>query len=315
MATKERTKKATTKPSAEEKLCGELIELMEKGKNPWRKEWVSKNDGRHQNLITGNFYHGGNVALLEMYAMARNYEEALWLGGNQGIKAGLTIKKGSKAVYITRPQLNAREIEGKDGKPKLDNNGNPVIAAWTSYKPCPVFHVSCFEGEGLEEMKKKALGEEQTRNEEPKRLEDCENAAKAYHKQEEIETVWVGSRACYKPSRDQINMPERRLFDNSEALYATWFHEMVHSTGHKSRLNRLKAASFGSSEYAKEELVAELGAFLICHRLQISSNTTNHAAYLNSWISSLRQDPKYLMKALGKATSAVNRILGSEVTK
>ena len=253
------------------------------------------------------------MALLEMYAMARDYEEALWLGANQGIKAGLTIKKGSKAVYITRPQLNAREVEGKDGKPKLDNDGNPVIAAWTSYKACAVFHVSCFEGEGLEEMKKKALGEEQVRNEEPKRLEDCENAAKAYHKQEKIETVWVGSRACYKPSKDQINMPERKLFDNSEALYATWYHEMVHSTGHESRLNRLKPASFGSSEYAKEELVAELGAFLICHRLQISSNTTNHAAYLNSWISSLRQDPKYLFKALGKATSAVNRILGSEV--
>ena len=108
-------------------------------------------------------------------------------------------------------------------------------------------------------------------------------------------------------------MPERKLFDNSEALYATWFHEMVHSTGHSSRLQRLKAASFGSNEYAKEELVAELGAFLICQRLQISSNTTNHAAYLSNWIGCLKQDPKYLLKALGKATAAVNRILGSEV--
>ena len=311
------TKPTTTKkydgPTGEEKLVNELIEMIQKGVNPWRKEWESKNDGRHQNLITGNFYHGGNVALLEMYAMCRNYDEALWLGAKQGIDKGLKIKKGSKAVYITRPQLNAKEVEDKNGKPKLDNDGNPVIAAWTSYKPCPVFHGSCFEGEGLEEMKKKALGEEQTRNEEPKRLEDCENAAKAYHKQEKLETLWMGSRACYKPTRDQINMPERKLFDNSEALYSTWFHEMVHSTGHTSRLGRLKSTSFGSSEYAKEELVAELGAFLICHRLQISSNTTNHAAYLQSWISSLKQDPKYLFKALGKATSAVNRILGSEV--
>ena len=98
MATKERTKKAA-KPTPEEKLCGELIELMEKGKNPWRKEWESKNDGRHQNLITGNFYHGGNVALLEMYAMCRNYDEALWLGANQGIKAGLRcMHRGSDVL-------------------------------------------------------------------------------------------------------------------------------------------------------------------------------------------------------------------------
>ena len=300
-------------PTQEEKLCNELIKMMEEGKNPWRKEWTSLNDGRHQNIFTGAYYHNGNVALMEMYAMARGYNESLWAGANQAKKAGFKIKKGSKCIYIIRPQLNSHEVKDDQGKVKKNPDGSPVIAAWTSYKPCPVFHVSCFEGEGLQELISEKLGTQNLRTEEPKRIKQCEQAARTYHKQEKLETKWINSRACYKPVQDEINMPERKLFDNSEALYSTWFHEMVHSTGHSSRLNRLKAASFGSNEYAKEELVAELGAFLICQRLQISSNTTNHAAYLSNWIGCLRQDPKYLLKALGKATSAVNRILGSEV--
>ena len=104
-ATKKR--KVYEGPTQEEKLCNELIKMMEEGKNPWRKEWTSLNDGRHQNIFTGAYYHNGNVALMEMYAMARGYNESLWTGANQAIKAGFKVKKGSKCIYIIRPQLNS----------------------------------------------------------------------------------------------------------------------------------------------------------------------------------------------------------------
>jgi len=110
-------------------------------------------------------------------------------------------------------------------------------------------------------------------------------------------------------------MPLRQLFDSSAALYATWAHETVHSTGHESRLKRSMAHRFGSRGYAREELVAELGAFLICNRLEISSSTQNHAAYLEHWIEVLKEGPSVLFKVLSDATKASNLILGPEVTE
>ena len=92
-----------------------------------------------------------------------------------------------------------------------------------------------------------------------------------------------------------------------------WLTNCVHSTGHHSRLSRSFEGSFGSKSYAREELIAELGAFLICNRLQISSDTQNHAAYLDSWLKVLKDGPNTLMKVLGQATKASNLIVGAEV--
>jgi antirestriction protein ArdC len=110
-------------------------------------------------------------------------------------------------------------------------------------------------------------------------------------------------------------MPARQQFASAEGLYATWAHEQVHSTGHSSRLARDLSNSFGSTGYAREELVAELGAFLICNRLEISSSTENHAAYLGHWAGVLKEGPKVLFKALSDATKAANAICGPEVTE
>jgi antirestriction protein ArdC len=110
-------------------------------------------------------------------------------------------------------------------------------------------------------------------------------------------------------------MPGRAQFETVEGLYATWAHEQVHSTGHSSRLARKLGNSFGSADYAREELVAELGAFLICNRLEISSSTENHAAYLGHWAGVLKEGPKVLFKALSDATKAANLICGPEITE
>jgi antirestriction protein ArdC len=96
-------------------------------------------------------------------------------------------------------------------------------------------------------------------------------------------------------------------------MYATWAHECIHSTGHSKRLDRKMTGRKDSQSYAREELVAELGAFLVCNRLNISSSASNHASYLKGYASVLKEGPKVLFKVLSDATKASNLILGQEV--
>ena len=107
-------------------------------------------------------------------------------------------------------------------------------------------------------------------------------------------------------------MPNRDQFHTSEGMYATWAHEQIHSTGHSSRLNRPLGGANGSEVYAREELVAELGAYLLCRKLQINSNSLNHAAYLKHWIGVLQEGPDVLRKVLGDASKAVNLITNQQ---
>jgi antirestriction protein ArdC len=117
-----------------------------------------------------------------------------------------------------------------------------------------------------------------------------------------------GGRAFYNPKQDRIHLPDRRAFHTGAALYATWAHEALHSTGHASRLARDLSGDLGSEAYAREELVAELGAVLLGERLEIGSDVSNHAAYLAEWIQLLRQSPTLLYKLLSEARQAADWI-------
>ncbi|MFM7313140.1 MAG: zincin-like metallopeptidase domain-containing protein, partial [Cyanobium sp.] len=117
-----------------------------------------------------------------------------------------------------------------------------------------------------------------------------------------------GSTACYVPSTDRIHLPERAAFTSAAAFCATWGHEAIHSTGHASRLARDLAGEMGSPAYAREELVAELGAVLLGDRLEIGSDVANHAAYLASWINLLKESPRVLLQVLGDARRGADLI-------
>jgi len=303
-------------PSPEEKLCTALVQLLEQGTNPWRRDWAQLGQqGQHRNLVTGAAYRGSNPAVLEMWAACRGYSLPLWLGCAQAKAKGWYPRKGSQGCYVLRPQLNRRQLEDENGQPLLQPNGEPSIAAWVSYKPACVFNVAELVGrdeaaqQALEAAIAQALGNV-TIKPEPERLSAAEAVLGAWP----VQTTWAGDRAFYSPSSDAITMPSRQQFQTGAGLYATWAHEQAHSTGHSSRLARDLAHSFGSTGYAREELVAELAAFLICNRLQIPSSTENHAAYLGHWAGVLKEGPKVLFKALSDATKAANAICGPEVT-
>ena len=304
-------------PTAEEKLCSELVQLLEQGVNPWRRDWASSGQqGQHRNLLTGQPYRGSNPAVLEMYSACRGFALPLWLGGAQAKAQGWFPRKGSKGCYVLRPQLNKRELEGEDGQPLLQPNGEPSVAAWVSYKPACVFNVGDLVGgddasqQALEAAIAAAMAGAVVKPE-PERLAAAEAVLGAWP----VPTTWAGDRAYYLPTLDRVVMPNRAQFGSAAGLYATWAHEQAHSTGHSSRLARNLLGEFGSESYAREELVAELAAFLICNRLQIPSAAENHAAYLGHWAGVLKEGHKVLFKALSDATKAANAICGPDVVE
>lgn len=310
-------RKAYDGPTAEEKLCEALVQLLEQGVNPWRRDWAKHaHQGQHRNLITGQPYRGSNPAVLEMWAAVRGFSLPLWLGGAQAKAEGWHPRKGSKGCYVLRPQLNQREQQDDQGRPVKGPDGKPLMAAWVSFKPVCVFNVADLVGstpeaqQALEARIAAAVGAVVVKPE-PERLAAAEAVLGAWP----VPTTWAGDRAFYNSGVDQITMPSRSLFGTAEGLYATWAHEQAHSTGHSSRLNRKLGTGHGTADYAREELVAELAAFLICNRLEISSSAENHAAYLGSWAAVLKEGPRVLFKALSDATKAANAICGPDVVE
>ena len=117
----------------------------------------------------------------------------------------------------------------------------------------------------------------------------------------------------YRPSTDEIVLPIRKQFVSTAEYYSTVFHELTHSTGHKSRLNRLdRTAFFGTEAYSKEELVAEIGAATLVNfcGLETPASFRNNAAYIQNWLQVLKNDTRFIVSAAGKAEKAVNLILG-----
>jgi len=305
--TKPRTKgrKAYDGPKPEEKLCADLVALLEQGTAPWRRPFQGE-AGHHRNLMTGAEYRGGNPLLLELGGLMRGHSLPLWLGGAQAKAEGWYPGKGCTAARILRPQLNKREEEGINPD---TGNAETVLKAWTSYKVVPVFNAADLVGAtgetaaALAERIAAAIG--QTKPKEPAaRLEAAEAVLEAW----EVQTAYGGAQHCYLPGLDRISMPNPEAFESREAFAATWAHEQIHSTGHADRLARPMGGTFGSKAYAREELVAELGAVLLCRRLEIGSEFENHAAYLANWVEVLQEGPRTLFQVLSQARQAADLI-------
>jgi antirestriction protein ArdC len=145
-------------------------------------------------------------------------------------------------------------------------------------------------------------------------IKEAEEISAKY--QAQIEVIHRGNRAFYRPSTDSVHMPERETFDNPESYYSTLFHEFTHSTGHESRLNRngiVETHFFGDEIYSKEELVAEMGAAMLCGIVGIENKTIrNSASYIQSWLGKLRDDKKLVVYAAAAAQKAADFILGRQ---
>ena len=300
----------TKRPSPEEVLLADVVALMESSDlAPWRKPWTSRS-GDHRNPISGSVYRGVNPLLLELGLLMRGSTIPLWCGAAQAKQHKWCPQKGSRSVRIVRPQLNKREQTDDAGKPVLDNNGDAVVAAWVSYRPATVFNFNDLKGmtpeaqSALDDFIAAQLGDALA-VETGARLE----AAEAHLESWPVPVSIGGATACYSPSLDRISLPHPGDFISRETYCATWLHEQSHSTGHPSRLNRPLGNRFGSDAYALEELTAEFASVLACMRLGIGCEITQHAAYLKSWASHLKEGgPKALFKVLSEARQAADLI-------
>jgi antirestriction protein ArdC len=280
--------------NTEEKLVADLVAAREKGGNPWRKPWKAE-QGQHRNPVSGAVYSGANPIVLELAMSMRGSDLPMWSGFGQAKARGWHPRKGSKAALILRPEIHKRE--------EIDEKGEKTEFTWTSNRSCNIFNFSDLEGDVLTAFIDENLGEVVARPE-PERLEAAEAVLVAW----EVRPSFASSKAFYVADTDTICLPSRNRFDSPAAFVATWAHEASHSTGHKSRQNRDLSGRTGSAAYAREELVAELGALLLCWRLEVDSCPEKHASYLSSWVEILRESPKFILKVLSESRKAADLI-------
>lgn len=271
-----------------------IIELMEDSDlPPWRKSWVGK-DSTPRNACTGRAYTGMNLFLLLMAP----YADKRFLTPGQVKKAGGTIKKGEKTwpVYFWKFPTAKEQKEGK-------------------FPFCKYYKVvNIAQTEGVDESKLKDI-EDDSESFEHTPVEMCENIIKGFKECPLIEHG--GNRACYSPSFDKVMIPSINSFPNVEDYYSVLFHELGHSTGHESRLNRPELmnnlASFGTHDYSQEELVAEFTAAMLCGEAGIAPLTLeNSAAYIKTWHKRLKNNPEMLVLACRSANKAKRFILGEK---
>ncbi|MEB3276543.1 MAG: zincin-like metallopeptidase domain-containing protein [Cyanobacteriota bacterium] len=296
-------------PAQTERLVTSLIALLERGTAPWRRPWDATGSGHHVNLRSGRRYRGANPILLTLGMHLRGSLLPYWCGWGEARALGLAPRRGSQAVFVLRPQVHRRSAQSRVEAP-LDPSASAVpndqdAAAWVSYRPVAVFNAADLVGDALPDLlQERAARSVQARRAEPQRLAAAEAVLAAWP----VPVTHGSDHACYLPGPDRILLPLRCAFHTPAAFYATWAHEVIHSTGHGSRLARDLSGGPNSPGYAREELVAELGSVLLGDRLEIGSDLANHASYLASWIALLQDSPALLLQVLSEARRAADLI-------
>jgi antirestriction protein ArdC len=275
-------------------ITARIVTELERGVVPWRRPWTSKSPA---NLVSQKEYRGLNVLMLA----SQGYPSRFWLTFNQANKLGGHIKRGAKGSPVVYWNIGEeREVRKPDGSSKMQT---PSLLRYST-----VFNLS--QTEGID-IPAKMLGEQRENNP----IADCEAIVDRMPSRPAFEQ---SDAAWYRPSSDFVGMPARGLFHSSEEYYSTLFHELTHSTGHPSRVGREgieKLNTFGSESYSREELIAEMGAAMLCGVTGIAPATLdNSAAYLQSWISRLKSDSKLIVQAASAAQKAADYILGTQTT-
>lgn len=278
--------------SVYEMVTERIINQLEQGVIPWEKPWTGIRSGAY-NRISKKPYSLLNQMLLKHEGEYATFKQWQDLGGH--------VRKGEKSEIIVFWKIQPVEEEQEDGT-KITRQ-IPLLRYFN------VFHIS--QVDGVE-----PLLEEELNNIEP--IEKAENILHDYWTRESITVEHkAGDKAYYSPTLDLIHLPLFEQFTDANEYYSTAFHESVHSTMKESRCNRAedrkgKLVAFGSSEYSKEELVAEIGSANLMNILGIETNKSfrNSSAYIQGWLSKLRSDVKFIVSASSKAEKAVTFILG-----
>jgi hypothetical protein len=279
-----------------------IIAQLENNVAPWRKEWVATGY-TPMSLSSKKGYRGINYWLLSFAAMGNGYESPWWGTYKQISELGGSVLKGSKGTPVVLwKQFDTKDADGNDKKAVV------------------MRYFTVFNAEQAEWLNGAPAFAESDKRSSVEVIESAQKILDDYFARESVSLAFGGDRAYYSPSRDAIQLPTQESFTSDEAFYATAFHEVGHSTGHKTRLNRegvVENHYFGSELYSEEELVAEFtSAFLSSETGVLPSTIENSTAYIQGWLKALKKDPKILVKAVGRAQKASAYILeGKKVTE
>ncbi len=279
-------------------ITDRIVERLEKGVIPWVKPWSAS--GLASNYITRKPYRGINALLLN----STQFELPYFMTFKQAAERGGKIRKGAKAEMVTYWNYLFFHKQGGGKLTPLEARILPAatVKRVAYLKYYNVFNVADVEGVDLDLPKAEVKPL-------PERLEQCDAIIEGLPQTPRV--TFGGNRACYIPALDALEMPNREDFISPEFYYKTFFHEIIHWTGHEARLNRrLVGSSADIGSYSREELIAELGAAFLCNHAGISGvileNTT---AYIQGWLSVLKNDKTLIVEAAGLAQKATDYLL------
>lgn len=289
------------KKTVQEIVTERFMNLLKEDIIPWRKPWISIKGERvgGWSHSTGRSYSLLNQMLLPDEGEYITYKQIVEEGGQ--LKESTDEHKVIGYPIFFYKQLEV-EVEDSDEPKKI-----PMLRYYTVY--------SLKDVEGIE-PKYKPDHSDIAGLKEPAKCRKAEAIIKGYTNKYHIPIKHVAqNQAYYSPSDDSVTLPLKKQFKDKAGYYDTTFHELTHSTGHKSRLNRLESTRFGSPNYAREELVAEIGASTILYNLGLETKASvdNNKAYIQSWLKRLKDDPRLISIAAGRAEKAIKMIYGEEV--
>jgi antirestriction protein ArdC len=268
-----------------------IIKQLESGVAPWRKPWRTEMPA---NLVSKREYRGINIFLLA----SQGYGSRYWLTYRQAQALGGNVKKGERGTKVVFWKISEFDKENAETG-EIENRKSILLRYYTTF--------NLEQCEGIKSPERAPVINP---------LEQCESIVRSMPNPPGFEQ---DSRAFYRPSSDMVGMPARSAFHSAEEYYSTFFHELTHSTGHPSRVGRegiMNHNPFGSEDYSKEELVAEMGAAMLSGVAGIESQTLdNSAAYLQAWINKLKSDSRLIVSAASQAQKAADYILSRTVAE
>jgi len=279
-------------------ITNQIIAALEAGTPPWRRPWDPNRSGgpmMPQNAVTGARYRGINVLALGMSSLAFASGDPRWATYKQAADRGWQVKKGSRgttALFFKRVAVRDTKAEPADGD-EDETKRIPLLRAFT------LFHASQIDG--VPDFAPPSLEEAPWRASEASEIIVANSGA----------VVRIGGeRAFYSPSTDHIQMPSQAAFETSERWSSTILHELSHWSGSPTRLNRDLRNRFGSHDYAREELRAEIAQVMICAELGIAQcEFSNGVAYIADWLETLRSDRKEVFRAAADAQRIADYLL------
>lgn len=333
----QKTKEPSKVDAALQRFAEMLIKRMEEMQKDWHKGWIGGGSmfGLPQN-ISGRTYEGSNAFLLFLHTAGNGYKAPVYMTYGQLYKEGAHVLKGEKAVPVFKWGFSIKDKDGKKVTEEEFHNMTDDEKKECKRRPFlkiyPEFNIDQTNMSEVNKEKYDAVVSQFRKTDAPT-ITDGMYVNKAIDRMMEKQE-WVckiqydkeEKGAYYSPARDIVVLPTKaqfrihpddpeECFKDGQEYYGTALHEMAHSTGHPSRLDRLKPAAFGSPEYAKEELVAELTSAMVGNTLGFDRRISdNNVAYLQNWTSTLRKEPKFIVTVMADVNKA-SRIIIENIDK